>query len=169
MKIIRKRLRKCWTPSQTGNPAFSAGWAGSTVPGFRTMKSWTAGMDRSPLAAATATIRARNPIGSIHSRLNQRRRPMRTRGAIPVAWGTEPAQVAGSTTSPPTVNCERNRRTASGDGLGDGSCSPPGSSMSLAPMTYEPDTVGVQVSVHGIEPSLIFGTSLPNATIRRPA
>lgn len=74
-----------------------------------------AGPPRRPLAADAATSRSTKPIGSNQSTLNHRLRPMRTRGAMPVAWGIEPAHVSGSTTSVPVVNCARNARTASGD------------------------------------------------------
>ena len=50
---------------------------------------------RRPLATATKTINSRKPIGSSQSRLNHRLRPTRTRGAIPLTCGTDPAQVAG--------------------------------------------------------------------------
>jgi hypothetical protein len=39
--------------------------------------------------------------------LNHLLRPTRTRGAMPLTAGTEPAQVAGSTTSSPAVSCDR--------------------------------------------------------------
>jgi len=42
MKIIRKRLKKCCTPAQIGKPALRRAPAGTTVPGFRVMKSCTA-------------------------------------------------------------------------------------------------------------------------------
>jgi len=71
------------------------------------MNRCTDGMPRRPFAAATATIRTTKPIGSSQSRLNHRLRPIRTRGAMPVAAGTEPAQVWGSTTSSPRVSCDR--------------------------------------------------------------
>ena len=61
------------------------------------------------LAADAATSRSTKPIGSNQSTLNHRLRPMRTRGAMPVAWGIEPAHVSGSTTSVPVVNCARTR------------------------------------------------------------
>jgi hypothetical protein len=50
----------------------------------------TDGLARRPFAAATATIKTTNPIGSNQSRLNHLLRPIRTRGAIPCACGTAP-------------------------------------------------------------------------------
>jgi hypothetical protein len=47
------------------------------------MKRSTEGVLRRPFAAATATIKAANPIGSNHNKLNHLLRPMRTRGAMP--------------------------------------------------------------------------------------
>jgi len=47
---------------------------------------------------------SRNEIGSSHSRLNQRLRPIRTRAAIPFTCGTEPAHVAVSIASSPGLN-----------------------------------------------------------------
>src|SRR5450759_5789256 len=79
------------------------------------MKRSTDGMLRRPFAAATATIKTTNPIGNSHSRLNHLLRPTRTRGAMPCAWGTEPAQVVGSTAFSPIVSCDRKLRTASGE------------------------------------------------------
>ena len=114
MKISRNRLKKCCTPTQSGSPGFAAATADTTVPGLRAMKSCIEVMFRRPLAAATATIRTTNPIGSNHSRLNHLLRPVRTRGAMPRATGTEPAHVVGSTTSSPTVSCERKLATTSG-------------------------------------------------------
>ena len=72
------------------------------------------GVLRSPFATATAAIRITNPSGNSQSKLSHRVRPTRTRGAMPCAWGTEPAQVVGSTTSSPVVSCDRKLRTASG-------------------------------------------------------
>ena len=46
-------------------------------------------------------------MGSSQSRLNHRLRPTRTRGAMPLTWGTEPAQVEVSMTSSPWVNSDR--------------------------------------------------------------
>ena len=83
------------------------------------MKRSTAGVPRRPFAAATATIKTTNPIGNSHSRLNHLLRPTCTRGAMPCAWGTEPAQVVGSTTSSPVVSCDRKLRTDSGDSRED--------------------------------------------------
>ena len=40
---------------------------------------------------------------------------MRTRGAMPCAWGIDPAHVVGSTTSSPIVSCDRKLRTTSGE------------------------------------------------------
>ena len=59
------------------------------------MNRCTAGMFRRPCAAATATIRPANPIGSSHSRLNHLPRPTRTRGAMPLSCRIEPAHVVG--------------------------------------------------------------------------
>ena len=84
------------------------------------MKSCTDVMSRRPLAAAIAMIRTTNPIGSNHSRLNHRLCPIRTRGAMPCATGTEPAHVLGSTTSSPTVSCDRKLATTSGVTLASG-------------------------------------------------
>jgi hypothetical protein len=39
----------------------------------------------------------------------------RTRGAMPCAWGIDPAHVVGSTTSAPLVSCDRKLRTSSGE------------------------------------------------------
>ena len=104
------------------------------------MKRSTDGMLRRPFAAATATIKTTKPIGSSQSRLNHRLRPMRTRGAMPCAWGIDPAHVVGSTTSSPVVSCDRKLRTASGeipDGAGAGSSSvgPVGGQTSIASWT----------------------------------
>ena len=79
------------------------------------MNRATDGVLRRPLALATAAIKTTNPIGSTQSRLNHLLRPTRTRGAIPCACGSEPAQVAGSTTSSPRVSCDRKSRAASGE------------------------------------------------------
>jgi hypothetical protein len=46
-------------------------------------------------------INARKPIGRSHSRLNHLDRPTRILGAMPDCAGTEPVQVAGSTTFSP--------------------------------------------------------------------
>jgi hypothetical protein len=68
------------------------------------MKRWTVGSARRPFATATATMSARKPIGTSHSRLNHLLWPMRTRGATPLTCGTDPAQVAVSMTSSPGVS-----------------------------------------------------------------
>lgn len=106
MKIIRNRLKKCCTPTQIGSPTGGSGFAGAT-PGFLTMNPSTAGTVREPFAATTATTSSTRPIGRSHSRLNHRERPTRTRGAMPRASGTDPAQVAGSITSSPAVSSPR--------------------------------------------------------------
>src|SRR5665213_4025881 len=81
------------------------------------MNRCTEGVSRRPFAAATATISPTNPIGNNHNRLNHLLRPIRTRGAMPWATGTEPAHVAGSIESSPTVSSFRKLRTVSGDTL----------------------------------------------------
>jgi len=68
------------------------------------MKGWTLLVPRRHLAVAMPASSATKQIGSSHSRLNQRVRPTRTRGAMPCATGTDPAHVSGSTMSSPTVN-----------------------------------------------------------------
>ena len=114
MKISRNRLKKCCTPTQIGNPGWRTASAEATVPGLVAMKCCTPLISRSPLPIATATIRTTNPIGSSHSRLNHLLCPIRTRGAMPCATGTEPAHVLGSTTSSPIVSCDRKLATARG-------------------------------------------------------
>ncbi|MGI8415459.1 MAG: hypothetical protein ACR2P2_04495 [Nakamurella sp.] len=62
-------------------------------------------------------IRSGIQILSDHPRLYWTRHstpPTRTRGVIPWATGTDPAQVVGSTTSSPMVSCDRKLATASG-------------------------------------------------------
>jgi hypothetical protein len=115
MKIIRNRLKKCCTPTQTGKPAFSCASADTMVPGYRAMKSSTDGIVRRPCATATAEIRTTKPIGSNHRRLNHRFRPTRTCGGIPYDSGNH---FATSTASSPTVSCCRKLLTTS-DGVGD--------------------------------------------------
>jgi hypothetical protein len=85
MKIIRNRLKKCCAPTHSGRPGWARALADATVPGWRAMKRCTDPMLRSPFAAATATISTTMPIGSNQRRLNQRLRPIRTRGAMPCA------------------------------------------------------------------------------------
>jgi hypothetical protein len=70
MKIIRNRLKKCCAPTHSGRPGWARAPADATAPGWRAMKRSTDGRLRRPFAAATATIKTTNPIGSSHSRLN---------------------------------------------------------------------------------------------------
>jgi len=108
-------LRKCWTPTQAGKPSCARAFGEWTVPGYAAMNLSTDGSLRSSCAAATAAIRTRKPIGISQRRLNQRVRPTRTRGAMPCAWGTDPAHVVGSMTSLPALNWDRKLRTTSGE------------------------------------------------------
>jgi hypothetical protein len=101
MKINKNRLKKCCTPTQIGNAAVRGAVDEATVPGCSAMNRWTDPTLRKPFAVAIATISSANPMGSSHSRLNHRERPMRTRGEMPWATGTEPAHVLGSTMSSP--------------------------------------------------------------------
>jgi len=123
MKTIRNRLRKCCAPNHAGRVDVSPGLT-SLTPGCCSMNTCTGGNPRKCCAAATAAIRTTNPIGSSQSRLNHLLWPMRIRGAMPVAYGTEPAHVTGSTTSAPGVNCVRKlcategARAALGSALG---------------------------------------------------
>ena len=107
MKIRKNALKKCSHRAQAGKPVVASEREDSTVPGYRSMNCCTDDSPRRPLATAIATISAKKPIGSSHNRLNHRLRPTRTRGAMPVTCGTEPAHVAGSTTSSPAVSCDR--------------------------------------------------------------
>ena len=65
------------------------------------MKRATAGMCRSPWAAATAAISSTNPMGSSHSRLNHLLDPIRIRGGTPYAAGIDLAHRSGSMASSP--------------------------------------------------------------------
>ena len=135
MKIIRNRLKKCWTPTQIERPTGGSGFEAAT-PGCLAMNRCTEGIIRKPFAAAMAATRSTRLIGSSQSRLTQRERPTRTLGAMPRASGTEPAHVAGSMMSSPAVSPDRYCSTTAGDTLDAiGAPDAPGSSSSEQSVT----------------------------------
>jgi len=71
------------------------------------MKRSTAGMFRRPCAAATATIRTTNPMGTSHNRLNHLPDPILIRGGTPEAAGIDPDHRSGSMASSPLVSRSR--------------------------------------------------------------
>src|SRR6185312_6599039 len=113
MNVRNSRLRKCWARSQTGIGV--ANVVAKPVPGCACTNASTDGMPRRYWAAATPNRSNAQAIGRSQTRFNHRFAPIRRRGAMPNAAGTEPAHVLGSMTSSPLVSCSRSWLTTSGD------------------------------------------------------